>query len=129
MKKAFVMGRLTRDPEIMHSRDERNIKIARYTLAVDCSGNQRAEGKTADYFNCIAFDKRAEFAEKHFSKGLRVLISGQMNTGSYINKEGVKIPTFEIIVDSQEFADAPRNNANGEFMNCEIPEDPSLPFN
>ncbi len=128
--------------------------IARYTLAVDRRGrrNQDAgEGQqTADFINCVAFDRAGEFAEKYFRQGMRVLVSGRIQTGSYVNKDGQRVYTTEVILDDQEFADskgaasdmggysqsAPAQrptpaSAIGEgFMN--IPdgvEDEGLPFN
>ena len=131
------MGRLTRDPEVRYSQGERAMAIARYTLAVDRRG-----------INCVAFDRAGEFAEKYFRQGMRVLISGRIQTGSYTNKDGIKVYTTDIIVDDQEFADskgaasgdgggyqptsrlAPSSAIGDGFMN--IPdgvEDEGLPFN
>ena len=124
--------------------------IARYTLAVDRRGRRNQDGneQNADFINCVAFDKAGEFAEKYFRQGMRVLISGRIQTGSYTNKEGVKVYTTDIVVEDQEFADS-KGGASGEsgsyqptsrpapssaigdgFMN--IPdgvEDEGLPFN
>ena len=84
--------------------------IARYTLAVDRRGRRgqdsSAEQQTADFINCVAFDRAAEFAEKYFRQGMRVLVSGRIQTGSYVNKEGQKVYTTEVILDDQEFADS-----------------------
>ena len=82
------MGRLTRDPEVRYSQGERSMAIARYTLAVDRRGRRNqdssAEQQTADFINCVAFDRAAEFAEKYFLQGMRVLVSGRIQTGSYV---------------------------------------------
>lgn len=70
MNKVILMGRLTRDPEVRYSQGERQMAIARYTLAVDRRGRNAAAGEqTADFLPCIAFDKAAEFAEKYFHQG------------------------------------------------------------
>ena len=94
--------------------------IARYTLAVDRRGRRgqdsSAEQQTADFINCVAFDRAAEFAEKYFRQGLRVLVSGRIQTGSYTNKEGQRVYTTDIIVDDQEFADS-KNSAGGNGDN------------
>ncbi|MDR2022094.1 MAG: single-stranded DNA-binding protein [Hungatella sp.] len=143
MNKVIIMGRLTRDPEVRYSQGERSIAVARYTLAVDRKGrsNQGSDELTADFINCVAFDKAGEFAEKYYRQGMRVLISGRIQTGSYINKENVKVYTTDIIIETQEFADsknassddsrpAPSSAVGDGFMN--IPdgvEDPELPFN
>jgi len=154
MNRVIVMGRLTRDPEVRYSQGERSMAIARYTLAVDRRGRRNqdssAEQQTADFINCVAFDRAAEFAEKYFRQGMRVLVSGRIQTGSYVNKEGQKVYTTEVILDDQEFADskgaasemggyaqaapsqrpAPTSAIGDGFMN--IPdgvEDEGLPFN
>lgn len=149
MNKAILMGRLTRDPEVRYSQGERTMAIARYTLAVDRRTRRDAgEGaQTADFITCVAFDKSGEFAEKYFRQGMRVLVSGRIQTGSYTNKEGIKVYTTEVIVEDQEFADSkgsggneggynspsrptPSSAAGDGFMN--IPdgvEDEGLPFN
>ena len=150
MNKVILMGRLTRDPEVRYSSGERSMAIARYTLAVDRRG-RRSEGseQTADFIPCVAFDKAGEFAEKYFRQGMRVLISGRIQTGSYTNKEGQKVYTTDVIIEDQEFADSknssggstssgynesfrpsPENASSEGFMN--IPDgvdDDGLPFN
>ena len=143
MNRVILMGRLTRDPEVKYSQGERSMAVAKYTLAIDRRGRRNQEGneQTADFINCTAFDKAGEFAEKYFRQGMRVLVSGRIQTGSYTNKDGIKVYTFDVIVDDQEFADS--KNASGDnsrpehssaagdgFMN--IPdgvEDEGLPFN
>ena len=155
MNKVILMGRLTRDPEVRYSQGERSMAIARYTLAVDRRGrrsqSQDGSEQTADFINCVAFDGAGEFAEKYFRQGMRVLISGRIQTGSYTNREGQKVYTTDIIVDDQEFADSKNASGGGQggggyqqpasrpapssaigdgFMN--IPdgvEDEGLPFN
>jgi len=146
MNRVILMGRLTRDPEVRYSQGERTMAIARYSLAVDRRGrrSQDSTEPTADFINCVSFDKTGEFAEKYFRQGMRVLVTGRIQTGSYINKDGIKVYTFEVIVDEQEFADSknsttaesqvPRPEPSGAmgdgFMN--IPDgidDPDLPFN
>ena len=155
MNKVILMGRLTRDQEVRYSQGERSMAIARYTLAVDRRGrrsqSQDGSEQTADFINCVAFDRAGEFAEKYFRQGMRVLISGRIQTGSYTNREGQKVYTTDIIVDDQEFADSKNASGGGQggggyqqpasrpapssaigdgFMN--IPdgvEDEGLPFN
>ena len=145
MNRAILMGRLTRDPEVRYTSGEKSMAVARYTLAVDRRrrGNNSGE-QTADFINIVAFDKAGEFAERYFRQGMRVLVSGRIQTGSYANKEGQKVYTTDIVVDSQEFADnkgagsgsgsgssaAPSAPMGDGFMN--IPdgvEDEGLPFN
>ena len=138
MNKAIEIGRLTRDPEVRYSQGN-NTAVARYTVAVDRKFKREGE-PTADFIPCVAFGKQAEFAEKYFRKGTKVVISGRITTGSYTNKDGQKIYTTEITVEEQEFAESKKNTqpapepapAGGYegFMN--IPdnvEDEGLPFN
>ena len=110
MNRVILMGRLTRDPEVRYTQGERSMAIARYTLAVDRRGRRgqdsSAEQQTADFINCVAFGRQAEFAEKYFHKGIRIVITGRIQTGSYTNKDGVRVYTTDIIVDDQEFADS-----------------------
>ena len=141
MNRAILMGRLTRDPEVRYTSGEKSMAVARYTLAVDRRGRGNNSGEqTADFINIVAFDKAGEFAERYFRQGMRVLVSGRIQTGSYTNKEGQKVYTTDIVVDSQEFADskgagsgssaAPSAPMGDGFMN--IPdgvEDEGLPFN
>ena len=137
------MGRLTRTPEVRWSRGERAIAIARYTLAVDRRSRRNQDGRseqTADFINCVAFDRAGEFAEKYFKQGQRILISGRIQTGSYVNKDGQKVYTTEVIVEEQEFADSRGRSAPTEesaqgtdigdgFMSIpEGIEDEGLPF-
>lgn len=115
MNRVILMGRLTRDPEVRYSSGERSMAIARYTLAVDRRG-RRSQGndqQTADFIPCVAFDRAGEFAEKYFHQGMRVLISGRIQTGSYTNREGQKVYTTEVIIDDQEFADSKGASSNG----------------
>ena len=142
MNRVILMGRLTRDPEVRYTSGENSMAVARYTLAIDRAIKKQGE-QSADFINCVAFSKAAEFAEKYFRQGMRVLVSGRIQTGNYTNKEGQKVYTTEVIVDSQEFADSKEESANSKgtsnqgtcvdadgFMN--IPDgvdDEGLPFN
>ena len=144
MNKAILVGRLTRDPEVRYSQGENATAVARYTLAVDRRFKRDGE-PTADFINCVVFGKSAEFAEKYFRQGLRVAISGRITTGSYTNKDGIKVYTTEVTVEDQEFAESkaeseanktsnqqsvPTNASSGDgFINVpdDIPEE--LPFN
>lgn len=143
MNRVILMGRLTRNPEVRWSRGERAIVIARYTLAVDRRSRRNQDGRseqTADFINCVAFDRAGEFAEKYFKQGQRILISGRIQTGSYVNKDGQKVYTTEVIVEEQEFADSRGRSAPTEesaqgtdigdgFMSIpEGIEDEGLPF-
>ncbi len=105
MNKVILMGRLTRDPEVRYSAGENSLAIARYTLAVDRRFKRDGEA-TADFISCVAFGRTAEFAEKYFRQGLKIAISGRIQTGSYTNREGQKVYTTEVVVEDQEFAES-----------------------
>ena len=129
MNKVILMGRLTKDPEVRYGQD--SMAIAKYTLAVDRRVRQ-GEQQTADFINIVAFGKSGEFAEKYLHKGTKIVLSGRIQTGSYTNKEGVKVYTTEVVAEDQEFAekkDSTQESKEGQFMN--IPEgfEADLPFN
>ena len=105
MNQVVLMGRLTRDPEVRYSSGESSLAIARYTLAVDRRFKRDGE-PTADFISCVAFGKTAEFAERYFRKGIKIAVSGRIQTGSYTNKEGVKVFTTEVVVENQEFCES-----------------------
>ncbi len=106
MNVVVLMGRLTRDPEVRYSAGENPLAIARYTLAVDRRFRRDGDQQTADFISCVAFGRAAEFAEKYFHQGIRITVSGRIQTGSYTNREGVKVYTTEVVVDNQEFAES-----------------------
>lgn len=147
MNKVILMGRLTRDPEVRYSQAENPLAIARFTLAVDRRFKRDGEA-SADFINCVVFGKSAEFTEKYFRQGMRITISGRIQTGSYTNKDGVKVYTTEVVVEEQEFAEskaasdanrgsfqnntsmpAPNTDAGDGFMNIPDGIDEELPFN
>ena len=105
MNKAILVGRLTRDPEVRYSQSENPTAVARYTVAVDRRFKRDGE-PTADFIPCVVFGRSAEFAEKYFHKGIRIVITGRIQTGSYTNKDGVRVYTTDIIVEEQEFAES-----------------------
>lgn len=102
MNLVILMGRLTRDPDVRYSTDGK--PSARYTLAVDRSFKR--EGESANFINCVAFGKNAEFCEKYVSKGTKLIVQGELDLGSYTNKDGQKVYTTSVIVNRQEFAES-----------------------
>lgn len=119
MNKVILMGRLTRDPDIRVTTGENAMTISRYTLAVDRRTRKTDTNEsTADFITCVAFGKAAEFAEKYFHQGMRVLITGRIQTGSYTNKDGQKVYTTDVIVEEQEFADS---RAAGQTSSANTP--------
>ena len=111
MNKVILMGRLTRDPDVKYTAGDNPMAIARYTLAVDRRFKRENEA-TADFVSCVAFGKAAEFSEKYFRQGIRIVVSGRIQTGSYTNRDGNKVYTTDVVVEEQEFAES-KNNAAG----------------
>ena len=99
------MGRLTKNPEVRYSQGDKPTAVANYTLAVERKFKRDGE-PTADFIQCVAFGKLAEFAEKYFRQGLRVSISGRIQTSNYTNKDGVKVYTTQVVIEEQEFAES-----------------------
>ena len=146
MNKVILMGRLTRKPEI--SWNEEDLCIARFTLAVDRRFKREGQ-QDADFIGCVAFGKNAEFADKYLNQGTKIALEGRIQTGSYTNKDGVRVYTTEVIVEDQEFAEsraeseanrssfqsspapgpAPSIDAGDGFMNIPDGIDEELPFN
>ena len=111
MNKVILMGRLTRDPEVRYSAGENALAIARYTLAVDRRFRRDGEA-SADFISCVSFGRTAEFAEKYFRQGLKIAVTGRIQTGSYTNREGQKVYTTEVVVEEQEFAESKSASEN-----------------
>ena len=106
MNKVILMGRLTRDPEVRYSQGENATAVARYTLAVDRRYNRNNDEQSADFINCVAFGRNGEFAEKYLRKGTKIAATGRIQTGSYTNKDGVRVYTTEVVIEEQEFAES-----------------------
>ena len=113
MNKVILMGRLTRDPDIRYTQGDNSMCIARYTLAVDRRYKQNSE-QDADFIPCVAFGKSGEFVEKHFRKGIKIGVVGRIQTGSYTNKDGVKVYTTEVVVEEQEFVESKNASGGGQ---------------
>ena len=118
MNYVALIGRLTREPDIKESGE---MKIARYTLAVDRKGKK----DEADFIPCVCFGKTAEFVENYLHKGMKIAVDGRIQTGSYTNKDGKKVYTTDVIVNSHEFCESRKDN--DDFVT--IPDDDKeLPF-
>ena len=118
MNKVILMGRLTRDPEVRYSQGENPLAIARYTLAVDRRFRRDGE-QSADFIQCVAFGRQAEHAERYYRQGLKVVVSGRIQTGSYTNRDGVKVYTTEVVVEEQEFAESKASSLRTEAADAE----------
>ncbi len=150
MNKVILMGRLVRDPDIRYSNEENATAVARFTLAVDRRFKRDGE-QNADFISCISFGKSAEFAEKYLRKGIKLVVTGRIQTGSYTNRDGNKVYTTDVVVEEQEFAESKKaseaNSGSGQsnqnsrqsmntpepgsdgFMNIPDGIDEELPFN
>ena len=145
MNKVILMGRLTRDPEVRYG-GANNSAVARFSLAVDRRFKREGDEQTADFINCVAFGKTAEFLEKYARKGTKFVVEGRIQTGSYTNKEGQKVYTTDVVCENVEFAEsknsqggngsfdggagfAPSSDAGDGFMNIPDGIDEELPFN
>ena len=142
MNKVILMGRLTRDADIRYSQGEQSMAIARFSLAVDRRFKRAGDQQTADFISCVAFGKTAEFIEKYCHQGTKLVVDGRIQTGSYTNKDGVKVYTTDVVCENLEFAEskaassqqypapAPAKDSHGSgFMNiADGLEDEGLPF-
>ena len=147
MNKVILMGRLTRDAEIRYSQGESSTAIARFSLAVDRRFRRDNDEQTADFINCVAFNKTAEFLERCGRKGTKFVLEGRIQTGSYTNKDGQRVYTTDVVVENIEFAESKNSNggdgysgagasapspsgaAGDGFMNIPDGIDEELPFN
>ena len=140
MNKAHLIGRLTRDPEVRYTSGDQPMAVANFTLAVDRRFKKDGE-QTADFIQCVAFGKLGEHVEKYYRKGLKVAITGHIQTGSYVNKEGRKTYTTKVVADELEFAEskaASQKAGNGQNENTgqqsygdgfeQLGDDEGLPF-
>ena len=113
MNKVILMGRLTKDPDVRYTQGNEPMCIARYTLAVDRMGKKKEGQTNADFPNCVAFGRLGEFAEKYLKKGTKIALVGRLQTGIYTDRNGNKVYTTEVIVESQEFAESKNAQSNG----------------
>lgn len=138
MNKVIMMGRLTKDPEIRYSQGQNATAVASMSIAVDRRFKREGE-PDADFFNCTAFGKQAEFVEKYLKKGVKIVICGRIQNDNYTNKEGQKVYATRIMVDEIEFAEsksagnggnaAPAGQATADgFMSIPSGLDDELPF-
>ena len=137
MNKVIIIGRFTRDPEIKYTTGESATATARFSLAVNRRFKNKEGNYDADFINCVAFGKTAEFIEKYFTKGMAIGITGRIQTGSYTNKEGQKVYTTDVVVEETEFVESknkgtsdnvPNNNANSNSDFEEVISEDKMPF-
>ena len=148
MNKVILMGRLTRDAEVRYSQGENSTAIARFSLAVDRRFRRDGDEQTADFINCVAFGRTAEFLERFGRKGTKFVLEGRIQTGSYTNKDGQRVYTTDVVAENVEFAESKNASGGGDnsgftpsdrpspssaagdgFMNIPDGIDEELPFN
>lgn len=113
MNKVVLMGRLTRNPDVRYSQGDTPTAVARYTLAVN--RRFRRDGQPdADFINCVAFGRQGEFAEKYLKQGTKIVVSGRIQTGSYVNRDGNKVYTTDVVVEEQDFCES--KSAQNEYQ-------------
>lgn len=122
MNKVILMGRLTRDAEVRYSQGNEPMAIARYTLAVDRRFKREGE-QEADFISCVAFGKQGEFAEKYLHKGMKIAVTGRIQTGSYTNKDGVKVYTTDVVVEEHEFCESKQSTDDANNNNVSTSSD------
>lgn len=143
MNKVMLVARLCRDPEIRYTQGENSSAVARFSVAANRRFKNSEGNYDADFINCVAFGKTAEFIEKYFTKGMAIGIAGRLTSGSYTNKDGVKVYTTDVTVEEAEFVESKNSNnvaensntpskntsSNDDFM--EVPDniEDGLPFN
>ena len=144
MNKVELIGRLTHDVEMRQTPN--GVSLARFSIAVTRRFKNSNGEYDADFINCVAFGRQGEFAEKYFRKGIKIAITGRIQTGSYTNKDGQRVYTTDVVVEEQEFAEsksasesnagfapaerpAPSSAAGDGFMNIPDGIDEELPFN
>ena len=139
MNKAALVGRLTRDPEIRRTQGENSMTVARYTLAVD-RRYKKDGGQQADFISCVAFGKNGDFVDKYLRKGMKIAVTGRIQTGSYQKQDGTKVYTTDVVVEEHDFCEsrgassgssgteqAPAVDSDG-FMDIPDDIDEDLPF-
>lgn len=133
MNKVNLVGRLTKNPELRYFNTNKDIVFVRFSVAINRK-IKRDNEKNVDFVNCIAFSSIAKFIDKYFFKGMRIGLSGRIQTGSYKNKDNIIIYTTNVVVEEVEFIESKKidnnvNNGNDEFMILNDYEDNVLPFN
>lgn len=111
MNKVILIGRLVADPELRYTQGNNPMAVAHYRLAVDRRFKRDGE-QSADFINCVAFGRNAEFAEKYLRQGIKIAVCGRIQTGSYTNREGHKVYTTDVVVEEHDFCES--RSASGQ---------------
>jgi single-strand DNA-binding protein len=118
------MGRLTRDPEIKVTQS--GTSVATFTLAIDRKYKDKSGEKKTDFINCTSWRNTAEFIGKYARKGTKLIVTGEIQTRTYDDKDGKKVYVTEVVVESVEFAESKRDEEKQVVI--EADDDTTLPF-
>lgn len=140
MNKVQLVGRLTRDPETKYTTGENATAVTRFSLALDRRFKREGDEQTADFVNVVAFSKTGEFVQKYFTKGKPIGISGRLQSGKYVNKDGNTVYTLDVVSEEVEFVGNKSDNGDTgsapatakpseEFMSVSDEVESELPFN
>ena len=132
LNKIFLMGRLTRDPELR--RTGSGLAVASFSLAVDRDFKSQSGERETDFIDIVAWRNTAEFVSKYFTKGRMAVVEGRLQIRDWTDKEGNKRRSSEVVADSIYFGDSKKDTGmpaqsysnNGSFS--EVEDDGELPF-
>ncbi|OKZ52646.1 MAG: single-stranded DNA-binding protein [Clostridiales bacterium 59_14] len=111
LNKIFIMGRLTRDPELRTTNS--GTSVASFSLAVDRNYKGADGEKETDFIDCVAWRQTGEFAAKYFAKGRMAVVEGRLQIRPWTDKEGNNRRSAEVIVDNMYFGDSKRDGDTG----------------
>ena len=111
MNKVFLVGRLTRDPDLRYGAS--NNAVMRTSLAVDRNFTNQNGEREADFINIVAFGNRAETMKKYLTKGSQIAVSGRIQTGSYDGQDGKRVYTTDVVIDEFQFLDSRGSRTEG----------------
>ena len=122
MNNVSLVGRLTRDPDVRYTTGENATCIARYTLAVDRAFKREGD-QTADFISCVVFGRGGEFADKYLKKGMKIGVTGRIQTGHYTHKDGYEVYTTDVVVERQEFVESKSANEANATAKANLDEE------
>lgn len=124
MNKVIMMGRLTREPEVSSSAS--GTTFARFSIAVDRKFKKEGD-PDADFFNCTAFNKQAEFVERYLKKGTKIVVSGRLQNNNYTNKDGQKVYDIRIMCEEVEFAESKNSSESSNSGSADVTDFTNIP--
>lgn len=118
MNRVLLSGRLTRDAQVRTYGDNNEKKMARYTIACERAGRHGEGQQTADFIGCVCYGKAADFADQYLRQGMKIIVEGRIQTGSYEDKDGRKVYTTDVLVDRHEFCESKRTADQGQAQSA-----------